>query len=67
MDRRRKREEFWGVMRDSDVSASLSTRVAVSTEYMGLFNGVAACGGPSGKSPLLSLNARALATAQRKE
>jgi hypothetical protein len=67
MDRRQRREEFGDVMHNSDVSETPSTRVAVSTEYMGIYNGVAACGGPSGKSPLLSLNPRAFSTAPRKE
>ena len=67
MDRRQRQAEFCNVVRDSDFSETLSTRVTVSTEYLGIFDGVAASGGPSGKSPLLSLNARVLGTAPRKE
>jgi len=67
MDRRQRQAECCDVVRDSDFSETLSARVTVSTEYLGIFDGVAAGGGPSGKSPLLSLNARAFSTAPGKE
>ena len=67
LDRRQRQAEFCDVVRDSDFSETLSTRVAVSTEYLGIFDGIAASGGPSGKSPLLFLHAQAPSTAPGKE
>ncbi len=63
---RQRRDTFCDILRDGGFSETLSTRVAMATEYIGILDGIAASGGPSGKSPLLSLNAQAL-TAHTKE